>query len=1115
MNIVKQLYENGVRFGFIVEDGDATYAIPLEGLYVKTIYKSLLASGYKLLNKEDNEMICNGITTSQLPIEEASAASYADAFNRIRSLPKEKNLETMSADAGFAMASRYPTDFTITTRADFLKYINSIRTGVGDNDFMPINYFVSPAARFTLDELKSGTYADQMRILENRRRLSYNRYKRLKNAVAKARNMQPKDVGHTLVNEYYFSFGIDGVNLAFESDNTHIDVVNPFSTTTPDVSEATPKQIRETQAVISGYYKRVTCLMSNEGADIIFPNYTTENERKTARYGRCVLIADDIHASAGEYVCEDMVIPVRHLTREMITTEGDKLVITPFNGRLYSRINDEYGRSVQYVFSFQCLTVKNPAVGNLLIPISDWDRGDDYFITQAKLAASLMNVYHKRVTDDVPSTYDILVDMGLSPAAAVGYIAAHGHYLNAYNTLNETKDNIDDVKKDNRLIMQDDIRAFFSAPTVDEALTLEDLPSYIMSDGNDGLHAYGVPIQSSDVNGPRFVTGEERLGFIADILNGADGMGDAPRIRDSLLNPNVSSQLKVLQTAIDCLGFDPNSVIQMLEEFAVNSVNDYEPQDVPTFFTLEKDGKRINVGTFARPYDITEAAMGLRAELMGLRITEANVFFMVDDVAYELTNDPRITKRAVAIHGTKCIMRGDRIKEIINTLYEEFIDEFGVDTLGELTARNLVLRVILELYRRKGDLSGVTGLPASWYKPWAGHEANDWRKTITDLCSTFYESLACACEEAYINSAKGVRFRHVCVNADLYLDRVVPHGKEIIHEVPLREVIHSDEVQQFIFGPDNTPELAAAVKHYYSPYMQSGANLWCASGAQHLVNAVYGHNPATDKPYYDEDVHARIHEEIHGFNMSTLPRTPERLQEVYNYICSLSARAAKLASYDLEFYFYRAFRDVITNNALMVAPQHPADLAYPFLYKSKPGISNPPTTGIDTFRPVCKDGVGYKPAEGYHRFALAGPNYDSDTCMVPTAANPYGEEHLVTRVVQKPAITTNIAKGPRVERAYSIESADLIMNSDLAFFADDKPHKFHVEPGVGVIYDIGDEIVMFSHYSSANADEIRKLSAMADIDSNVAPIFHVTRGVHYFYDESHNLYRVEVPNENY
>ena len=1108
MNIVKQLYENGERFGFVVEDGNTTYEIPTGGLYVKAVYKSLTESGYRLVDKDDHEMICNGMKLSQLPIEEGHYADYAEAFKRMLSLPMEENLVVSATTDTEVITSRYPTKYTINTRADFIAYLDSISDGVSDTDFMPVNYFVAPTARFTPDELKSGSYSTYLERLNNRRSLSYNRYKALKKVVASVRGIPLKDVTYTTVNEYYFSFGIDGVALSFESDNTRMDVSDPFNSITVSESAALLPSMKESQVVLSGFHKRITCLAANGASDILFPSYLTENERKSARYAELYDMSTHVRAGAGEYVPLDFVIPVRHLIREMFTVDGDEVIITPFRGCYHSTKTDEYGRSVSFAFPFLCLRVRNPAVNGVNIPINEWDRGDDYFLMQAKLAASVMNIYKHRIPDDAPSCYDILLDMGLSPAAAVSYIAAESNYLNCYNVVSVKKDDAVD-REDNRLIMTDDVRAFFAAPTVDDAVNLSGLPSYVMSDGtmvdDTGMVGPKLPVKSDDIHGVRFVTGEERVGFIIDIINGDAGPGEAPLIRERMIHPDVREHVKALQAVIDCLGLDADYVIQLCEDFAVKSVTDYVSKDVPTVITFDNNGKRVSVGKFERPYDVEKASMELRASLMSQRFDEAEVFYLIDDVAYELTNDPRITKRPIAIHGVKCKKAQDpAVKEILGTLYEEFIEQFGEETLGRLTIMNLVRRVYLELFRRNGDLTSITGLPKEWYQPWAGH---NWQTTINHSCGVFYDSLACVTEESYRFVRNGVAFRNVCVNAEVYPDNVIPHGKEVIHEVPLREVIHADEVQKFIFGnndPNYTPALAKAVSHFYAPYMCSAADLWCITGAQHLQNTKYGFD-FDDKPIYDNAVYEDIHSAINRFNYSGIDRTPENLERIYDEVCAKSARHALLASYDMEFYFYRAFRRVISNNESFVAPTHPASIAYPWVYPSKPGIGDAPTTGIDTFRPVCKAGDAYVPAEGYHLFVTAGKLYDNDTCSYPTHAVYKGEEHLVSRNLSKAALPANISHGSSITRAFSMESRDLIMDSNLAFFADNKDTMFIVEPSVGVTYVTAD--------GKATSYTLRGDTSIADLaslDSSVAPIYHINNGVHYIYDYMHNLYRVEV-----
>lgn len=207
-------------------DGNESYPVLIDALGNDVILPQLIESGWHLtslpltLNK-------NGVDLMSLPKSEWTTdleSRYGQDMYDMLGTPmpmeeRRKLIHHVQTSSSFKEG-----EYKITTREQFITYLDSIKDGVPDEDYMPLNFIVHPNARFSIDEyLKNHTYAN---IINSRRKLSYTRYKRLCGFL-KQHGMPAKfnDVDFLRA---YLQWGVDGVQFSYKGNPEVGKVYNKF-----------------------------------------------------------------------------------------------------------------------------------------------------------------------------------------------------------------------------------------------------------------------------------------------------------------------------------------------------------------------------------------------------------------------------------------------------------------------------------------------------------------------------------------------------------------------------------------------------------------------------------------------------------------------------------------------------------------------------------------------------------------------------------------------------------------------------------------------------------------------------------------------------------------------
>lgn len=216
MDILKQLRISGREdvTSVLIKDGDMEYPVFLDSLLNTVMFDELLNSGWEFCGFPYNFQK-NGIKLSQLEIIDynPTATEQQDMWDLIgEKLPMEELKKHISIKSLNAVEMR-EGDYTILTRDDFLKYLDML-SNIEMEDFIPLNYFVHPSARFTFEEYVSGQYSRYTTIIERRRRMTYAKFKKLRQWLVEKTDINPSCSPIDLLDAYY-SWGIDGLQMSY------------------------------------------------------------------------------------------------------------------------------------------------------------------------------------------------------------------------------------------------------------------------------------------------------------------------------------------------------------------------------------------------------------------------------------------------------------------------------------------------------------------------------------------------------------------------------------------------------------------------------------------------------------------------------------------------------------------------------------------------------------------------------------------------------------------------------------------------------------------------------------------------------------------------------------
>lgn len=375
----------------LLNDSGEEYPVFLKSLHNTIIFPALIESGYKLTGLPYG-FIKDGVELNQLPIQsyECTEQEVEMMYNSIGVPVSQEELKKHIDITEVKGMAEPPTNYTIFTREDLLQYLDAYATAELDDDYMPLNYFVAPAARFSIKEYTSQEYDKYVKIISSRREMTLQKFYKLVEAL-KGFGL-PANYTVSDVLDAYFAWGMDGLDFKMVN-RTRI---------------SSPMKLSANQS-LSVPIKTTTYGFVDAAQNL----FTPLDQRSTP------WVADANTPELLDAVTRGMQM---NDTKLMKFTANSRTDITTLEGTVFNiRYNDEI--LVMQQRYYPSLRVKSPVnVGEFLdlklaLPINKEPMYED-----ALLHAMASILYKKRMPRVKVSTYDALTSSGLNPRTALAYV---------------------------------------------------------------------------------------------------------------------------------------------------------------------------------------------------------------------------------------------------------------------------------------------------------------------------------------------------------------------------------------------------------------------------------------------------------------------------------------------------------------------------------------------------------------------------------------------------------------------------------------------------------------------------------------------------------------------
>lgn len=418
MEIKKRLRVQGSNEvnAVLLSDEGEEYPVFLESLHNTIIFPTLLESGYSIVSMPYG-FSKNGVTLDDLPVEDMTVTGQALEY-MYNTIGTKLSYDEISSHIDAKEAAGLPTpetNYTINTREEFIEYLEAVDKASDPNDFYPINYFVSPNARFSIDEYIDTRNAKYVLIMSNRRTMSIQKFHKLFDWLCSmgliSAAAKPLDVL-----EAYFSWGFDGVNLAI-------------------MAKRREQRREELSPFISGgsaYHKNTIGFTDNAGDIIVAPSQRAVDWKPSVRGEEF----DRLIASIPMGEVAVMQYHTAALQEVVVCNCSNNMTVT------YSTSLLKFSRWSQPTIRVESITGKNLTLSlELALPSKK-----DELIEDCLLYALARDLYNKRKCPYKVSSYDALLASGFTPKSAVEYVVRNlGTYAKDQQVADMTDENSDSL----------------------------------------------------------------------------------------------------------------------------------------------------------------------------------------------------------------------------------------------------------------------------------------------------------------------------------------------------------------------------------------------------------------------------------------------------------------------------------------------------------------------------------------------------------------------------------------------------------------------------------------------------------------------------------------------
>lgn len=191
----------------LINDEGEEYPVFLESLHNTVILPELMKSGYTLTSLPYG-FVKDGVSFDKLPVETYTPTDVETEL-MYNSIGVKMNYDDIKAYISVSDAVGLPTpptEYTIHTREELISYLSATAVATLDDDFLPLNYFVAPDARFDIKEYLHSDNHKWVELITKRREMTLVKFHKL---VAWLREKGLIGANYTAIDvlDAYFSWG--------------------------------------------------------------------------------------------------------------------------------------------------------------------------------------------------------------------------------------------------------------------------------------------------------------------------------------------------------------------------------------------------------------------------------------------------------------------------------------------------------------------------------------------------------------------------------------------------------------------------------------------------------------------------------------------------------------------------------------------------------------------------------------------------------------------------------------------------------------------------------------------------------------------------------------------
>ena len=462
MQILKQVTKEGKVVGVELDMDGYICPFPTKGLYNEQILVGLIDSGYKFFDYHGDIEMPNGQDLTSLDSVDLSTYNKEDiaGFEGMLMTAEMEALTDTEASKYYSYRStmqkiELPREesYEINTREEFEQYIAKQQIMIASigysSDNRPINSFVHPDALYSMEELvqdKNGNIYSKLNILAHRRR--FKDYQSYQKVVKFLKDKGVLNVDNPTAGQFldaYYTWGPDGIKGDLINRKFKQGIDGEFRTPDDNLPSSGDKMNH-----IAANRTKVPFILNTDAELRHLDSVVSLNGiLQVDEFGRdrLAITRDNLFIEAKRRDNKGYKYSLGYAQKSIVT---DRLYFTYIvNGFKYI-----YKASVQGCALF--IASSTSAVwssligysiasnfGNVNIPLDEVSTIDNYLLWNVCINEAASYVKDRTVNPPVKSSYDLLMDVGMTPISAVRYIACHVLENNMYNSNSQIKDMYD------------------------------------------------------------------------------------------------------------------------------------------------------------------------------------------------------------------------------------------------------------------------------------------------------------------------------------------------------------------------------------------------------------------------------------------------------------------------------------------------------------------------------------------------------------------------------------------------------------------------------------------------------------------------------------------------